>query len=126
MYRCLVVCVAAATLALPAFAQMKREFPQNALRGRIEFGTPPLIKLNGDVARLAPGARIRGTDNMIAMSGGLVGQRFVVNYTVDISGLVRDVWVLRDEELKVRPWPVTPEQAQTWAFDPAAQTWTRR
>jgi hypothetical protein len=35
------------------------------------------------------------------------------------------VWVLRTTEVAVKPWPETPEQAQAWQFDPAAQTWTK-
>ena len=125
MYRCLIACVAAATIAQPAFAQLKREFPQNALRGRIEFGAPPELRLNGKPARLAPGSRIRGTNNMLVMSGELSGQRLVVNYTYDTSGLVHDVWLLRAEEAVVQPWPTTPEQAASWSFNPAGQFWTR-
>lgn len=126
MYRCLVPFAAAAVaFALPAAAQVQRTFPQNALRGTIEFGQPPLIKLNGNDTQLAPGARIRGLNNLLVMSGAAIGTKAVVNYTFDASGLVRDVWVLRPEEIRVRPWPTTVEQAQSWAFDPAAQTWTR-
>ncbi len=129
MYRCLhpfvAVAVVAATLTLPAAAQVQRQFPQNALRGTIVFDTPPQILLNGKPAQLAPGSRIRGQDNLLVMSASLVQTKAFVNFTIDQSGLVKDVWILRREEAAVRPWPTTPEQAQTWQFDPAAQTWTR-
>ena len=126
MYRCAsLAAVAAIIVAAPAWAQVQRAFPQNALRGEIAFGTPPEIALNGDPARLAPGARIRGSSNRITMSGTLIGTRWVVNYTVDTSGLVKDVWILRPEEAARRPWPTTTQQAQAWVFDPNAQTWTR-
>ena len=118
----------AALLLAPLAAQawMSRTFPANALRGVIQFNAPPQILLNGESARLAPGARIRGTDNMMKLPGTLSGQRFVVNYTLEMnSGAVLDVWLLRDDEADKRPWPMTLEQARSWTFDAAAQTWTK-
>ncbi len=125
MYRCALAGLLAATLAAPAAAQVQRNFPATALRGTLLIGEPPEIALNGKPARLAPGARIRGQDNMVQMSGALSGAKLLVHYTVDTYGLVKDVWILRPEEAAVRPWPATPEQAQTWAFDATAQTWTK-
>ena len=125
MYRCLIAAVATVAFTLPAAAQVQRAFPQNALRGTITFGAPPLILVNGKSAQLAPGSRIRGIDNLLVMSGALVGAKAVVNFTVDPSGLVKDVWILRKEEIAMRPWPETFDQAQAWQFDPVAQTWTK-
>jgi len=124
MYRCLIALVASAAIAVPALAQT-RPFPQNALRGTLVFGSPPVVALNGTATRLAPGARIRGTNNLVVMSGELVDLKVVVNYTYDTSGYLRDVWILTDDEIKVRPWPTNVEQAQTWSFDPVAQAWTK-
>ncbi|WP_119153879.1 hypothetical protein [Caldimonas tepidiphila] len=117
----------AAALALPATAQeqVQRSFPQNALRGQIAVVQPPEITLNGQPARLAPGARIRGRDNLLVMSGAIVGQAFPANYTLDTYGLVMDVWLLRPEEAG-RPWPRTPQEAAALNFDPVAQTWSKR
>jgi hypothetical protein len=125
MYRMAIATLVAATLIAPAAAQVQRNFPQNALRGEIVVGTPPEIAVNGESARLAPGARIRNTRNMVEVSGGLVGQHLLVNYTVDSYGLVKDVWILRADEAAVQPWPTTREQAQRWAFDPVKQSWTQ-
>jgi hypothetical protein len=125
MYRCLIAAVATVAFALPAAAQVQRNFPQNALRGTITFGTPPQILLNGKSTQLAPGSRIRGENNLLVMSGALVSAKGIVNYTIDQSGLVRDVWILRKEEIAMKPWPETLEQARAWQFDPAAQTWTK-
>ena len=113
MYRCAIGAFVAAALIHPACAQVQRNFPQNALRGTLAVGTPPEVLLNGQVASLAPGARIRGQENMVVLSGALVGAKLVVNYTVDTHGLVKDVWILRAEE------------AASWQFDRAAQTWTK-
>ncbi len=126
MYRCVVAFVAACAFVMPASAQVQRNFPQNALRGEIVMGTPPEITLNGNPTRLAPGARIRNQNNLLEMSAAIAGSRLVVNYTTDLSGLVRDVWILRPDEIANRPWPTTSEEAQRWSFDPVAQTWTKR
>ena len=129
LYRGALAGLLAATVVVshvsPAAAQMQRNFPATALRGTLLIGEPPEIALNGKPARLAPGARIRGQDNMVQMSGTLSGAKLLVHYTVDTYGLVKDVWILRPEEAAVRPWPATPEQAETWAFDPIAQTWAK-
>ncbi len=111
----------------PALAQqVARFFPATALRGIVTIGVFPEITLNGQATRLAPGARIRNGDNMLVTPASMVGQRWTVHYTIEpTSGLVLDVWVLRGDEMAVRPWPTTPEQAAAWQFDPAAQTWTR-
>ncbi|MEO8152195.1 MAG: hypothetical protein ABI605_03925 [Rhizobacter sp.] len=125
MYRCLIAAVAALAFAMPAAAQVQRNFPQNALRGTITFGIPPQILLNGKSTQLSPGARIRGENNLLVMSGALVNAKGTVNYTIDASGLVRNIWLLRTEEIAMKPWPETLEQAQAWQFDPTAQAWIK-
>ncbi len=115
----------AVTVAAPAVAQVQRVFPQNALRGALVIGDPPEATLNGNPARLAPGVRIRSAVNMIEMSAALTGARLLVHYTLDTSGLVKDVWILTPEEASRKPWPTTTRQADEWIFDPVAQTWSR-
>src|SRR5206468_5028075 len=116
---------AAACLSAPAAAQVQRAFPQSALRGVIVGGVMPEIQLNGDPARLAPGARIRDQNNMTIVPMAMTGGRYVVNYSVDTSGLVKEVWILRPDEAAVQPWPTSVEQAATWRFDPVGQVWTK-
>lgn len=129
MLRCVMPVVLAGLLlatALPAHAQVQRNFPATALRGELRVTQPPEVLLNGAPARLAPGARIRDTQNMMVMSGALAGgSPLVVNYTLDTQGGVLDVWLLTERERARQPWPRTPAQARTWVFDPAAQTWSR-
>ncbi|GAP34868.1 hypothetical protein ABXN37_06825 [Piscinibacter sakaiensis] len=128
MFRCpapALLLALAALVALPAAAQVQRPFPAQALRGEIVVTSPPEITLNGAPARLAPGARIRGEDNMLRLSASLVGQPLRVNYTLDTYGLVRDVWILRPEEQRMRPWPRTPAEAAAWQFDAQTQTWSK-
>lgn len=120
--------LAAATLlaALPAQSQaLMRRFPRNALRGEITFGAFPEILLNGRAASLAPGARVKDMGNAMPMPGALVGNKYVVNFTVNGMGLVQDVWILRPDEIRMQPWPRTPVEAQTWAFNEGEQTWTK-
>lgn len=125
MYRCLALAMALSGLHAAAPAQVQRNFPATALRGEIVVVSPPEITLNGRPSRLSPGSRIRGQDNMLTMSGAIVGRRLIVNYTTDLGGSVHDVWVLRPEEVRMRPWPRTAAEAAEWIFDPVAQTWSR-
>jgi len=125
MFRCVLLLAALTAASLPAAAQLQRNFPATALRGELRVTQPPEALLNKRPARLAPGARIRGADNMLVMSGAIVGAPLLVHYTLDTTGLVLDVWVLTPAEAARKPWPVTLEQAQAWRFNPDAQTWTR-
>jgi hypothetical protein len=122
--------VAATTLALSclagtATAQVQRNFPPDALRGALVVVDPPQLTINGLAARLAPGARIRSSNNMLVMSGTIAGQKLLVHYTLDAQGALRDVWILTPAEAARKPWPETPREAQTWRFDAAAQTWSK-
>ncbi|MEO8021192.1 hypothetical protein [Polaromonas sp.] len=92
-------------LAPPTLAQTDeiagvRNFPKAAQRGLLVVQTPPEISLNGKPDRLSPGARIRNSSNHFVLSGALLGQELLVNYTRDSAGLVYEVWVLTDEEAK--------------------------
>ncbi|MDD5028770.1 MAG: hypothetical protein PHH58_04595 [Rhodoferax sp.] len=90
------------TLALvgaPALAQgMLRSFPAAALRGVLQVTTPPLVLLDGQAARLSPGAQIKSVNNLIVLSASLVGQPLLVNYLRDPQGLLHQVWILSPAE----------------------------
>ena len=133
MQRCvaagLVAAFAALTVSTAAQAQspVHRPFPATALRGELNFTAPPEVLLNGQPARLAPGSRIRGENNLLATPASLAGQKLLVHYTREATtGLLLDVWVLSAAERVRKPWPVNEAQAKAWAFDPAAQTWSAR
>lgn len=82
-----------------------RNFPDTALRGTMEVVQPPWITMDGEKAQLSPGSRIRSTGNTgntIVMSGGLVGQKLVVNYVLAPGGLVHDVWLLTEAEAALK------------------------
>lgn len=123
MLRCATALLLACFVALPAQAQ--RVFQSNALRGELVVTQPPQALLNGKPVRLSPGARIRNPQNMVQLSGSLLGQKLAVNYTLDPAGELRDVWILTDAELARKPWPTSAEQAQAWAFDSSFQRWSK-
>jgi len=126
MLRCAALLALACAVLPPAAAQAPREFPPTALRGQLEFSAPPNVRLNDGPARLAPGARIRGHDNLLRTPASLARQTHLVHYTVEAtSGLLMDVWLLRPEEIAREPWPTTPQQAREWRFNRAAQQWSR-
>jgi hypothetical protein len=60
--------------------------------------TPPDITVNGEPARLSPGARIRDTNNLLVLSGALAGKSVYTVYRKDSSGLVHEVWLLTPAE----------------------------
>ena len=111
--------------ASSALAQTHRQFPADALRAEMFISTPPELQLDGKDARMAPGTRIRGADNLLVFASALVGQKLTVHYTTDFAGVVRDIWLLNEAELANKTWPRTPEQAASWSFDLASQVWTK-
>lgn len=85
----------------PAWAQqqMVRPFPATAKRGAMQVTQPPELLMDGAPERLSPGARIRGPNNMLVMSGSLVGKTLLVNYVREPHGMVHEVWILNAAEL---------------------------
>ncbi len=80
-----------------------RPFPANAIRGTMQVVQPPEILLNGTPARLSPGARIRDTNNLLVLSGSIMGPKWIVNYIRDGQGMVHEVWLLNATEAQQRP-----------------------
>jgi hypothetical protein len=79
-----------------------RPFPPAAERGVMVVTYPPVIQINGKPDRLSPGSRIRATNNMLVLSGSIIGQSMVVNFVRDPMGLVHEVWVLTPEEAAIK------------------------
>ena len=75
-----------------------RQFPASAKRGTLEVKMPPQVTINGAEERLSPGARIRGPNNQLVMSGQLVGRAVQVNYVRDNQGMIHEVWILNGLE----------------------------
>jgi hypothetical protein len=99
-----------ALLALPllaasvtTWAQLGvRPFPPAAERGNLVVTAPPMLLLNGKPDRLSPGARIRGQNNLLVLSGTVIGQTLLVNYVRNPTGEVHDVWVLTPAEAALK------------------------
>ena len=127
MFRCAAWATLLATVVVTAQAQTlaPRNFSATALRGELVVMQAPEVLVNRQPARLAPGARIRGADNMLKLSGSIAGQRWLVNYTLDLHGNLLDVWVLTAAEAQRQPWPTTPQQAAAWSFDADSQVWSK-
>ena len=93
-----------ALLPVTSFAQntLVRPFPPHALRGTMVVTQPPVITMDGKPAQLSPGARIKGQNNLLVMSGAISGQELTVNYTVEQHGMVHDVWILTEAEAALK------------------------
>jgi hypothetical protein len=124
--RSLALAMAALGLGAAAWAQTAalsaRFIPANTDQAVMEITTPPNLLLNGKDDRLSPGARIRGTNNMLVMSGMLVSQQLPVRYQREPNGLIHEVWILTPEEAALnyrRPanlvGPVNPNLAPSSA-----------
>ena len=79
-----------------------RPFPANVQRGTMVVVAPPVIQLNGKADRLSPGSRIRGVNNMLILSGALIGQNLLVNFVRNPTGEVHEVWVLTEAEAALK------------------------
>ena len=75
-----------------------RNFPIGTLRGKFMVTSAPDVELDGRADRLGAGARIRSPQNMLVMPGAIIGQKYLVNYTRDAAGLLREVWILTPDE----------------------------
>ena len=90
----------AATAQTAEFKPVVRQFPAAARRGELVVLAPPAITLDGKDDRLSVGSRIRDTNNLLVMSGALVNQKLLVNYTRESAGNVHEVWILNSEEAR--------------------------
>jgi hypothetical protein len=90
-------------LFAPVSAQINvRPFPPSAERAVMVVTYPPNIQLGGKPDRLSPGARIRGQNNLLQLSGSLVGQNLLVNFVRTPSGEVHEVWILTEAEAALK------------------------
>ena len=93
-----------------------RTFPVGTLRGKFMVINAPDVELDGQVDRLAPGARIRSEQNMLVMAGAIVGQKYLVNYTRDAAGLLREVWILTPNEATASRESLSKPFLNIWPF----------
>jgi hypothetical protein len=95
-YRLLAL-LAAWSVALSAFAQF-RTIPADAERGRIQHVEQSLVTIDGKSMRLAPGATIRNTQNLVIVPIALPREGSIAEYLVDRDGMISRVWLLTPSE----------------------------
>ncbi len=82
-----------------AFAQgIQRDAPKDVVLARMVVTAPPEVTLDGKPDRLSPGSRIRDLNNMMVLSGSIVGKTLPIVYRRDAAGLVHEAWILTDAE----------------------------
>ena len=84
--------------------------------GVLVITQPPEALLDGRPARLSPGARIRGANNMLVLSGTLVGLELQVFYTREKPGLIHEG--LRSEGLVHEVWVLSPQEMRKLLENP--------
>jgi hypothetical protein len=84
-------------LSAGAAAQL-RSVPVQAERGFIRHIQGALVEIDGRQLPLAPGATIRGPNNLILVSTALPAEGAFAQYLLDADGQVVRVWLLSPEE----------------------------
>jgi hypothetical protein len=77
---------------------IRREAPKDVVLGRMVVTAPPQITLDDKPDQLSPGSRIRDLNNMLVLSGSIVGKPLPVVFKRDAAGLVHEVWILTEDE----------------------------
>jgi hypothetical protein len=75
-----------------------REAPKDVVAGQMTVTAPPVITIDGKPERLSPGSRIHDLNNMLVLSGNIVGKVLPVVYRREPAGLVHEVWILTPDE----------------------------
>ena len=93
--------VLAATVATVGHAQIFRQLPANGRLGVLTGQQQPfpLLQIDDQVVRLAPGGRIFDESNRIIVHGSLPPSANVW-FVVDMNGDISRVYILRADELE--------------------------
>ena len=94
--RGLLVLLVLAAFSAAASAQL-RTIPKEARLGVIRHVQDMNVLIDDKPQRLAPGAQIRSLQNRIIVPSALP-PGIVVKYVFDSEGLVRNVWIVTEEE----------------------------
>src|SRR5687768_4815901 len=84
-------------LAFSAWAQL-RAIPPDTKRGELTHLRESLVQLDDKQLRLAPGALIRDTNNVIILPT-MVPTKAVVRYQIDNQGMLSKAWILSPQEV---------------------------
>jgi hypothetical protein len=85
-----------ALLAASAYAQ-PRTLPAQAKPGTMRHVQESIVQIDGRLARLAPGARIRDAHNRLLVPTAIPAGS-LVKYTLNAQGHVSAVWILTPHE----------------------------
>lgn len=108
--------VTAVLVATVALAQgVFRALPEDAPRGYLTFMGQNQVAVDAKTLRLAPGAQIRGSNNLIVLPAALPGKS-LVKYQIDGDGNLFRAWVLTAAEA-AKPDKNAP-QGMPWATSP--------
>lgn len=91
------VALLSAAFALHAQQQRPAQPPADARYGELKNFDYPRAQIGKETLRLAPGARVFDTQNLIIMPG-MVPATASVLYRVDREGQVSEMWLLTAEE----------------------------
>ena len=90
-----------AAVVTAAHAQTFRQLPANGQLGQLSGGQQqpyPLVTINDQLARLAPGGRIYDQNNRLIVHGSLPPTAAIV-FVQDMNGDVSRIYILRADEL---------------------------
>ena len=93
--------VLALSFAAGAAAQL-RTIPPAAQPGTLRHVSDLLVELNGQPARLSPGAQIRDADNRLVLPASIT-ESIPVRYLLDGMGNVHRAWILSPQEKAALP-----------------------
>lgn len=89
--------------AVTATTASTRNFPPDAMRGKLVIGSMPEVTLNGKVMRTTPGFRLFSAEGRLIMAHQLAGQSLLVNYQIEPSTQwLHTAWVLTPEEAALK------------------------
>lgn len=77
-----------------------RNFPKDIQAGELQGIEAPYVRISGKTYPMAPGIKIRGTNNIIVPPGSLHSVAKIV-FTLDLMGQVWGVWMVTPEEIDV-------------------------
>jgi hypothetical protein len=109
----LLSCLAGALLAAGTVAAQTitvRTLPEDAKRGQLSHVRENVMTLDGRETTLAPGAQIRGQNNLLVLPAALPRDS-LVKYQVDREGALFRAWVLTADEA-ARPDKFAPAAVQ--------------
>jgi ABC-type proline/glycine betaine transport system substrate-binding protein len=97
-----IVAAAGLCLSLAVAAQAPlRTIPADTKRGKLAAIEMGAVKIDGQVFRMAPGARILSASNLTVTPNQVVSDT-LVRYQTDGQGQIRTIWILTPEEAKRR------------------------